>query len=68
MTINPFSIQQAGSVYLKNLKLKPSQMLEKEGVEEPQDLVSISAEAKKKQLLAEVKNEVIEKAKSIESK
>lgn len=68
MTINPFSINQVGIVYSKNFKLKPSQILERETFEDFQDIVTISAEAKKKQLLAEVKSEVLETAKNIEDR
>ncbi len=68
MTINPFSINQVGILYSKNFKLKPSQILERETFDEFQDIVTISAEAKKKQLLAEVKSEVLETVKNIEDK
>lgn len=64
MTINPFNLNQIGNVYVKNSKLKTAHFIEKDNQEEPQDMVTISAEAKKKMLLAEVKNEVINNIKN----
>lgn len=60
MRVFPFQINEAMHVYNRVLKLKPSVLLEKEQ-EEPHDIVDISAEARKKQIIGQAKTEVLEK-------
>lgn len=60
MTTFPFQINEVIHLYNRVLKLKPSTILEKEQGE-PQDIVNISAEAKKRQILEQAKSEVLER-------
>lgn len=60
MTIFPFQINEANQVYTRLAKLKPSTILEKEP-NEPQDVVNISAEAKKKQVMEQAKKEALQR-------
>lgn len=60
MTVLPFQVNEVMSLYGRVSKLKPSNILEKEK-EEPLDIVNISAEARKKQVLSQAKNEVLER-------
>lgn len=60
MTVFPFQVNEVMRLYTRISKLKPSTILEKEP-QESQDIVNISAEAKKRQILAEAKNEVLER-------
>jgi len=60
MTVFSFQINEVVQLYNRVAKLKPSTILEKEH-EGPQDMVSISAEGKKKQILAQAKSEVLER-------
>jgi hypothetical protein len=64
MTIFPFQINEVMHLYNKVSKIKPSIILEKEP-EEPSDLVQISAEAKKKQVLDLARNEVLKKIREV---
>lgn len=59
MTVNPFQINGVANVYNKFLKQRINNLLEKEQREEPQDVVSISAEAKKKNIIEQAKEEVL---------
>jgi hypothetical protein len=60
MTVFSFQINEVVQLYNRVAKLKPSTILEREH-EEPQDIVTISAEGKKKQILAQAKSEVLER-------
>ncbi|KAF0122589.1 MAG: hypothetical protein FD151_689 [bacterium] len=60
MTIFPFQINEAMHAYNRVSKLKPSVLLEKEQGE-PHDIINISAEAKKKQIIGQAKTEVLER-------
>lgn len=60
MTIFPFQLNEVMHVYSRALKLKPSVLLEKEQ-EEPKDIVNISEEAKKRQIMEQAKNEVLQR-------
>jgi len=60
MTVAPFQIHEAVHLYNRLSKLKPSSLLEREQTE-PQDVVQISAEAKKRQVLDQARSEVMEK-------
>ena len=64
MTIFPFQINEVMHLYSKVSKIKPSIILEKEP-EEPSDLVQISSEAKKKQVLDLARNEVLKKIREV---
>jgi len=61
MTIAPFQIHEVIQLYNRISKLKPSMILDKEEQVEPQDVVKISAEAKKKQILEQTRSEVLER-------
>lgn len=60
MTIFPFQINDAVGIYNRALRLKPSDIVEKEQAE-PQDIVSISTEGKKRQILEQAKGEVLDR-------
>lgn len=60
MTIFPFQVSEANQIYARLAKLKPSTILEKEP-NEPQDIVNISAEAKKRQVLEQARQEALER-------
>lgn len=60
MTAFPFQINEVMHLYNRVSKLKPSTILEREQ-KEPQDVVSISAEGKKKQVLEQARTEVLER-------
>ncbi len=60
MTIFPFQVNEATQVYTRLAKLKPSTIFEKEP-NEPQDVVNISAEAKKKQVMEQAKKEALQR-------
>jgi len=59
MTVFPFQINEVMHLYNRLSKLKPSTILERDQVE-PRDVVQISAEAKKRQVLDQARSEVIE--------
>jgi hypothetical protein len=59
MTVFPHQISEVMHLYNRLSKLKPSTILEKDQ-SEPQDVVQISAEAKKRQILDQARSEVIE--------
>jgi hypothetical protein len=56
MTVGPFEINEVLHLYNRFSKLKPSPILEKDSGE-PQDVVRISAEARKRQVLDQAKSE-----------
>ncbi len=58
MTIFPYQINEAIHVYNRTSKIKPSSVIEKT-YEEPQDIVSISDEAKKRQIMEQARHEVM---------
>ncbi|MBI5634134.1 MAG: hypothetical protein HZA15_11740 [Nitrospirae bacterium] len=62
MTIFPNQIGEVLHLYNRVAKMKPSTLLEKEsdGIG-PRDMVSISEEAKKQQILSQAKSEVLER-------
>ena len=60
MTVNPFQINQMMQTYNRSLKLTAGTLLEKEHPE-PEDIVMISSEAKKKQILEEARGAVLER-------
>lgn len=60
MTIFPFQVNEANQIYNRLAKLKPSTILEKEP-NEPQDVINISAEAKKRQVLEQARKETLER-------
>jgi hypothetical protein len=59
VTVFPFQINEVMHLYNRLSKLKPSSILEKDQGE-PQDVVQISAEAKKRQVLDQARSEVME--------
>ena len=59
MMVFPFPLQEVSHLYNRLSKLKPSAIIEKEQ-SEPQDVVHISAEAKKRQILDQARTEVLE--------
>ena len=58
MTVFPFQVNEAMHLYNRLSKLKPSTILDKEQAE-PRDVVHISAEAKKRQVLDQARTEVL---------
>lgn len=66
MTINPFQINGVANVYNKFLKQRINNLVESEQKEEPQDVVSISAEAKKRSIIDQAKEEVLKTIKESE--
>jgi hypothetical protein len=64
MKVPPFQINEVMYLYSRIAKLKPSTLLEK-GQDEPQDIVNISSEAKKKQILTQARSEVLEKIRDV---
>ena len=65
MSIFPFQINEVVRLYDRVSKLNPSTILEKEQ-EEPQDIVNISAEERKKQILEKARSQVIERIRKTE--
>ena len=59
MTVFPFQVSEALHLYNRLSKLKPSAILEKEPGE-PRDVVNISSEAKKRQILDQTRTEVLD--------
>jgi hypothetical protein len=60
MSVFPFQMNEVVRLYNRVSKLNPSTILEKERGE-PQDVVNISTEAKKKQILEKARSEVLER-------
>ena len=60
MTVFPFQINEVMHLYNRVSKLKPSNILEKEQTE-PQDIVRISTEGKKRQILEQTRGEVLDR-------
>jgi hypothetical protein len=60
MTIFPNQISDVMYLYNRVQKLKPSTLLEQDS-DSPRDTVSISEEARKKQVLSQAKSEVLER-------
>jgi hypothetical protein len=58
MTVFPFQIQEVQHLYNRLSKLKPAAILDSEKAE-PRDTVSISTEAKKRQILDQARSEVL---------
>ena len=61
MAVVPFQTHEVIQLYNRISKLKPSMILDKDEQVEPQDVVVISAEAKKKQILEQARSEVMER-------
>lgn len=61
MTIFPNQISEVMHLYNRVAKMKPSTLLERDSGSGPRDMVSISEEAKKRQILSQTKSEVLEK-------
>lgn len=61
MTISPFQINDAAGIYNRVLRLKPSDIIVERDQSEPQDIVDISAEGKKRQVLDQAKGEVLDR-------
>jgi len=59
MTVFFFQTNEVMQLYNRLSKLKPSTILEKDP-EEPQDVVNISAEGKKRQVLDQTRTEVLD--------
>lgn len=59
MTVFPFQINEVAHLYNRVSKLKPSTILEQDQAE-PQDIVNISAEGKKRQVLDQARTEVLD--------
>jgi hypothetical protein len=59
MTVMPFQINEVMHLYSRLSKLKPSAILERDQAE-PRDVVNISAEAKKQQVMDQARTEVLE--------
>jgi len=64
MAIAPFQTTEVVQLYNRIFKLNPSMILDKEEKTEPQDMVKISAEAKKKQIIEQARTEVLERIRS----
>ncbi len=64
MTIFPFQINEAGHLYNRLAKLKPSAIVET-GQGEVQDEVNISAEAKKSKILEQTRTEVLAQIRNV---
>ncbi len=62
MSIFPYQIGGIVNLYNRISKINPATIVEKEN-EEPQDVVNISSEARKKQILEKARNEVMERIK-----
>ncbi len=60
MTVLPFQINEVMHLYNRVSKLKPSTILEREQ-HQAQDIVNISPEAKKRQILEQARTEVLER-------
>jgi hypothetical protein len=60
MIIFPNQINDITHLYNRVAKLKPSTLLQKES-DTPTDMVNISAEAKKTQILSQAKSEVLDR-------
>lgn len=60
MTVLPFQINEVMHLYNRVSKLKPSAILEREQPQ-AQDIVNISPEAKKRQILEQARTEVLER-------
>lgn len=60
MTIYPFQLYEMMHLYGRVSKLRNPSVIEKDD-QEPQDVVNISSEAKKKQIIEETKKEVLQK-------
>lgn len=58
MSIFPFQFSEVASLYNRISKLNSSTIIEKEK-EEPQDIVNISSEARKKQVVEQARTEVM---------
>ena len=58
MTVFPFQLNDVTRLHNRLAKLKPSSLLDKEQAE-PGDVVRISAEAKKRQILDQARTEVL---------
>jgi len=58
MTIFPFQLNEAGHLYNRLAKLKPSSIVET-AQDEAQDEVNVSVEAKKQQILGQARTEVL---------
>ena len=56
----PFEINEVMHLYNRVQKLKPSAILEREQ-KEPQDVVQISAEGKKRQIVEQARTEVLDR-------
>ncbi|MDA8389010.1 MAG: hypothetical protein M0Z58_10180 [Nitrospiraceae bacterium] len=62
MTIFPFQINEMTRLYSRTMKLPASALTDSETDQaEPKDVVMISSEAKKKQILDEAKGAVLER-------
>jgi predicted acetyltransferase len=59
MTVSPFQMNEVMHIYNRLAKLTPGAILDREQ-SEPQDVVRISAEAKKRQVLDQARTEVLE--------
>jgi hypothetical protein len=60
MTIFPFQFNEVMHLYNRVSKLNPSTIIERDQPE-PQDIINISAEAKKRQVMEQTRNEILEK-------
>jgi len=60
MTIYPFQLYEVMHLYNRVSKLRNPAIIDREE-QEPQDIVNISSEAKKKQIIEETKKEVLNK-------
>jgi len=60
MTIYPFQLYEVMHLYNRVSKLRNPANIDREE-QEPQDIVNISSEAKKKQIIKETKKEVLNK-------
>jgi|WetSurMetagenome_2_1015567.scaffolds.fasta_scaffold327540_2 hypothetical protein len=58
MSIFPYQVNEVVSLYNRISKINPSSIIEKEK-EEPQDVVNISSEARKKQIFEQARSEVM---------
>ena len=64
MSIFPYQVHEVANLYNRISKINPSSIIEKEK-EDPQDVVNISSEARKKQIFEQARSEVLERIKQV---
>lgn len=64
MSIFPYQVNEVVNLYNRVSKINPSSIIEKEK-EDPQDVVNISSEARKKQIFEQARSEVMERIRQV---